>query len=275
MKNILVLCLTLFSVIGKSQPYIPIPLGHCEWKYHTVGMGYIDVTHITSLDTTQYIIGSQAYYKLIRDGVQTYYVRQDTAARKVYWYQLPDSVEVLLYDFSLNIGDTLYCTLGELDYIILDSIIIGAEGNKYYVFDEASYMNYQEYVGNSIDFFYNYCSSIAFDPAPWLSCFIVNDSIVIGNDSICSLIDGINEYVTDAFTVYYDNTIQALRITAHRGISTVDKLILMDLKGTILHTIDNVNDNEVIDLSQYSAGTYIIKAISSDMAWSTKFIKYL
>jgi hypothetical protein len=60
-------------------------------------------------DTT---MGSQVYKKIWTDG-STYFgaVREDSSLQRVYFIHVDDTTEQLLYDFSLNLGDTMVVDL--------------------------------------------------------------------------------------------------------------------------------------------------------------------
>lgn len=82
-------------------------------------------------DTT---MAAQAYKKVWTDG-STYFgaVREDSAAQQVYFVHAGDSTEQLLYDFSLNLGDTLAVDLQN-----------NMSGNMYdgnYIVDSVSMVN--------------------------------------------------------------------------------------------------------------------------------------
>lgn len=70
----------------------------------------------TTINTTQYKI---IYRWFIYDNrpatfSQRSYLREDSAARRVYYYAGPTNPEIVLYDFSLQIGDT--CPFGRTMY---------------------------------------------------------------------------------------------------------------------------------------------------------------
>lgn len=55
------------------------------------------------------VINSLTYAKiLVIGGGATFYVREDTIAKKVYVFNQGDLAEAILYDFSLHVGDTLF-----------------------------------------------------------------------------------------------------------------------------------------------------------------------
>lgn len=114
-----------FWAIGQNN-YVPIPENNVYWRetsFFTVWLPnptpvYSDYSLFVSGDTT---IGVYTYKKLFQTGVTSstmppviYFTnaysgafRQDSLIKKVFFISQLDSIEQLLYDFNLNIGDTL------------------------------------------------------------------------------------------------------------------------------------------------------------------------
>ena len=137
-KLILVnICFILFSNTMSSQSYIPMLKYYSEWhvsncnsgcstdKYYTIGDTLINGLHYTFLDKFHYL--------------KNFVVREDTSSRKVYLRLLadpPPAKEYLLYDFSLQVNDTISITNPGSPYpkypgnFIVDSIILKPLINK-------------------------------------------------------------------------------------------------------------------------------------------------
>ena len=130
-------CIIIFSNVMRSQAYIPMLKYHGEWhvtncnsgcatdKYYTIGDTLINGFHYTFLDKFHYN--------------KNFVVREDTASRKVYLRLLadpPPAKDYLLYDFSLQVGDTTSITNPGSPYpkypgnFIVDSIRIKPLVNK-------------------------------------------------------------------------------------------------------------------------------------------------
>lgn len=120
----------MFSNVMRSQAYIPMLKHHGEWhvtncnsgcgtdKYYTIGDTLINGLHYTFLDKFHYL--------------KNFVVREDTSSRTVYLRLLadpPPAKDYLLYDFSLQVNDTISITNPGSPYpkypgnFIVDSII--------------------------------------------------------------------------------------------------------------------------------------------------------
>ncbi len=106
-KIILILCLS-FSVPCLAQEYKPLLDNYNEWQLTSCYFGCITDVYYTDGDT---IVDGNSYK--ILDGFhyisRTFLLREDIAQRKVYLnlVQSGSSDEYLLYDFSLNVGDSI------------------------------------------------------------------------------------------------------------------------------------------------------------------------
>lgn len=144
-----------FSSFSQSNIYHPFPDSNAVWNeefdyfdYHPTPMS-IDYYSLTiSGDTT---INGTLYHKLIIPYVNHYNVppyfssqnvtqgyngaiRQDINVKKVFFVAAHDSVETLLYNFNLNIGDTIPDSLGCFITVnSIDSILIGSDYRKRWI----------------------------------------------------------------------------------------------------------------------------------------------
>lgn len=97
-------------------------LGHCyEWEYYITGDTMINSNAFKKLHKNYHSIWNQQY----SEG-DVGAIREDTANKKVYYrsFSLNDTAEYLLYDFDLNVGDTLPSTYlyQEGPFPVVDSI---------------------------------------------------------------------------------------------------------------------------------------------------------
>lgn len=154
MKNlILVFCLLLIGFMDmlSAQDYVPMPTSNAIWSEYEVWWDsiipeltpyYMVLTSDTTLNEITYHKITQTWGDTIIDMSTDHYwgcYREDT--NKVIYYIPKDSInEVLIYDFSRNVGDTIFIKEYEwtgyilIPYIIdqVDSVII--EGNYRKVF---------------------------------------------------------------------------------------------------------------------------------------------
>jgi len=112
MKKIITLFLITLCVVSVySNDYVKFPKSNAIWNYLTTGrMGYpYEFLSINSLgdtitlDNKKYIevyVEQNGYKPIIG------YIREDTLTRRIYYRDYYN--EVILYDFSLNVGDTIF-----------------------------------------------------------------------------------------------------------------------------------------------------------------------
>lgn len=154
MKQILSTVFIFFPILLYSQTsiYHPFPDSNAVWNEQYDFFDFypspisIDNYSITIDGDT--MINGILYHKLITPFVQHQYIpphfngpqiltgykgalRQDTTARKVYYVARYDSLETLLYDFSLNVGDTILDqTFCAVTVYSIDSVLIGSDYRK-------------------------------------------------------------------------------------------------------------------------------------------------
>jgi hypothetical protein len=219
MKKIyLAFTLLLTAVSAGAQQYYPLLDSANTWIYTTNFLplrqenpvlaasdcsypqwfGYT-MTEYTAADT---VIGAFTYKTVesVMDQNPTMcafgFVREDTAARKVYFLDNAGNPEITLYDFSMQVGDTMSITFNQQGYFLdglftLDSIttvFVSAGGRRaFHLNDHANSQNHTltwiESVGNLADAFYPYsanqqstgwfwnCSIFPHDNLQFMTCF--------------------------------------------------------------------------------------------------------
>lgn len=90
-----------------SQSYHPM-LNHSAW-YMMTNYGWTGISYGWQLQQNDTLLSGNIYSKIC---TPTNYlvamIRDDTAARRVYYYNVNNHTDYLLYDFSLNVGDSIY-----------------------------------------------------------------------------------------------------------------------------------------------------------------------
>jgi hypothetical protein len=214
--HLFILLSLLFSLEGLSQKYYPMLDAVNNWRYVQNDYPAIAPPHQALLNTCNYpnsqaneiytttdtLIATHTYKKLML--LNPYpvpclygYIREDTAARKVYFMDNLSHPDVLLYDFSMQLADSTYLTfpypngLYHTGFYRLDSIktIHIKAGNR-----RAFYLNthqgtvvktleWIESLGNLIDNVYPYaqthssfgpfsgCPGLQHQCLQFLSCF--------------------------------------------------------------------------------------------------------
>jgi len=123
------------------------------------------------------------------------FLRQDTSARKVYWRDQWMSYETLLYDFTLNIGDTLIGFLNcetspPLTVNSVDSILVGESYRKRINFKGTSvcadYYSIIEGIGGTTGLGIPLCTA-PFQNGTSLLCFSINGNTIFTSSPPCAL----------------------------------------------------------------------------------------
>lgn len=132
----LLFILLLVTNLAYSQAYMPLPDDLIIFRYEYSTNWDIPSYTYNKFRTEFYgdtTIGAVSYRKAY-EGLVTpylsYAVRNDIPARKVYKYSFSSGSETLLYDFDLNVGDTIYHDNGPwgLDTIwvtMIDNVVLG------------------------------------------------------------------------------------------------------------------------------------------------------
>ncbi|HEX5003512.1 MAG TPA: T9SS type A sorting domain-containing protein [Bacteroidia bacterium] len=168
LRNTLV-ALLLYTGLASAQStvYHPFPDSNVVWRQDCGGLGFFcncscsNGVCVNKEDRQYYygndtVIGSFTYHKLIVDNFNVDYwqgpimcspgcvpsdhyysytanyagaIRNDSAQKKVYYYEQGSAGEVVLYDFNLNLGDTLpitYTNVVALNRVNkIDSVLVG------------------------------------------------------------------------------------------------------------------------------------------------------
>jgi hypothetical protein len=155
MKKILLILLTICTLTAKSQTavYHSFPDSSAIWNFHyslvlCSPFGSIDSYYSITISSDT-LINSQVYHKLYTPFVQSVVsglcpplnldyegaIRQDTANRKVFYVAPSASTEQLLYDFNMQVGDTVKGFLESFasptDTVhSIDSVLVGTNYRK-------------------------------------------------------------------------------------------------------------------------------------------------
>lgn len=155
MKQIILFTFLSLATISNAQTtiYHPFPDSNAHWnfyiEYFCFPMQSNVIDHYSIEIGTDTAIGGSAYHKLQApylqsgsNGICPYFpigykgaIRQDTTLRAVYIVPPGDSIEQILYDFNLQVGDTVrgYLQRGlsvNETVVSIDSIIVGGNYRK-------------------------------------------------------------------------------------------------------------------------------------------------
>lgn len=278
-KSLFILGFFFFTCSAFSQDYKPLLDNLNEWHFTTCYFGCSTDLYFTDGDT----IVDGKNYKIL-DGYhyisRTFLLREDVANKKVYLNIVSQGFtdEFLLYDFSLNQGDTFNMKNPISPFpqdggsFILDSIIPRqlVDGNSYRHFYFSPAPSNPVSTENAV--WVEGVGSMSLINAPGgnpningagsLSCFFKNTEVFYANlDSIDDCIPLIlktnkNNLENVIVSKKVNNNSCLLSNTQH-----VKNVTIYDLTGKKLSEVNNNGFNSItIDLSNFQNGLYIITA---------------
>lgn len=308
MRNIL-LCFIFSTVIlsatGQQTVYHPFPEGNCYWREASSGYQCFqccsDYQYILTGDT---VIGEYTYSKIEHSGVMysqdiwgncthnkvSFYrnykgaLRNDTENRKVYYVQPWTDFEEVLYDFNLNIGDTLppsyinplCCGIGN-KVVGIDSVLVGAEYHRSYqiasIFDPNPFCSIIEGVGSTFGLFGSMGALIQpFEFGSDLLCMNIDGETVYPDFTVCELVTGIaNQPIMNSLTIVPNPASDYATVTLNHS---SDKAIfsLMNMQGQqILSSIPFVKECTV-DIKKVNRGVCVVKVTTGSGSYYSKLV---
>lgn len=293
------------QVEGQTNVYHPFPDSSAKWNQ----MYWYDATYPTvyypnicfiSGDT---VIASIHYKKLLASGYKyatlpsnscCYYyntyagaIRQDTIHKKVYYYRNNSStpVEMLLYNFNLNVDDTLPASFNNQDYpsnyvSSIDSFLIGTSYRKQYhisvrgstMGQDSNYVQLIEGIGSTFGLTYGLIPP--FEGGSALYCFSQNNIMLYPNSTdSCNLTLGISTFnpQPSTFQIYPNpaNTILNVELRMQNETATVE---IHNTIGNCVHRQIAKSANCQINVSDLAEGVYTISISSKEGVVNKKFV---
>lgn len=284
MKKLLFLVLlSSSSFLVKAQEYTPLLDNLNEWHFTSCFSGCLTDVYYTNGDT---VVAGENYKVL--DGYhyisRTFLLREDIAQKKVYLKLLLSSGErnYLLYDFSLNVGDTIAMKNPitpfpeNAGYYLLDSIVNRplADGNLYKHFYFSPTPSNTLSTNNAI--WIEGVGSLSLINAPsgkpdindagHLSCFFKNGELFYSNlESISGcepliLSNNLEQNTLETLKVLKMSEYGQYQMILTESVRYVD---IFDLTGKKITSIQNDAKPQInFNLSTFKSGLYIMVAYS-------------
>jgi hypothetical protein len=297
LKLLVIICL-FFTIKSFSQSYIPFQFGNTRWKNaHYDFNSFVKDFCFFSTDTIGITINNLKYYPIEKSNSPVplssnivAYLRDDTIAKKVFILNLIDSTENILYDFSVQAGDTVkgikfsgdICgVIPFLDTIKIDSVIIRNYNG----------INRRLYMGRSIAIHpnnmninhlqYRYVEGIGsiqdlLDPKPYpwtdpsfyMNCYTFNSVNYYGSTSDCSIFyTSVNDLTnSNKFSIYPNPSYNGIY-----HINTTEKITwkILNIQGEIISKGAQNN----IDISNQPTGIYYLQLKTDKGNQTAKIIK--
>lgn len=300
--------LTLLSILGlfaiidiQSQTYVPFPIDSAAWKvnynYQADGWHSITSKFFLNGDTA---INDISYSKLfylddadnnINNGIYLGGIREDLTKKVYFNGKLPDfylgqcevypvNTDILLYDFNVNIGDTLFknrntCEVATINSI--DSVIHNDSYRKRYEIRVGSTLNdYSIIEGIGSDKGLLYPLYYWFEWSWELLCF--DDNFLTATSNNCFL-TGIKQVKNNDFYVkIYPNPItENTKITLPKSYESEIQIQILNLQGKTIYSSTipvALNHYEINPEIFPGHGLYLIKLQVERYSLTKKIIVY-
>lgn len=291
---LIILSFSFFSNKVNAQAYVQTLNQYAEWhvtncnsgcatdKYYTIGDTLINSFHYKFLDLFHYN--------------KNFVIREDTIGRKIYMRLLADPVpakEYLLYDFSLQVNDTISIQNPGSPYpkyagpFILDSIKVKSLVNKNHRF---FYLHSLDTIASTTKttIWVEGVGSLSLINTPGalpqingvgqLSCYFYNGINEYSNlDSIANCVTiypvGIAENIeATEYQIKQNNYTKKIQITSLKDDILSVKIYAID--GKVIFDKENIMENKIdIDLRLITSGVLLLKI--ENMKRSTKLYKLI
>jgi hypothetical protein len=300
MKKVVLLFLLSFIFRNSNgQQYYPFPTSNAFWL-DGMSTGPNDdpgwcanFQHTITGDT---VINSIAYHKLDKSVVYHFYpfigmcvfdstiasspnsyqgaFREDSSLKKVYYIPANDSNEVLMYDFDLNVGDTMFTalTVGCWGFPVtsIDSVLVGSLYHKRYN-TSSGFTSFIEGVGSTDGLFAAWCDFTEFSQS--LICLNINNVGAFPSGSSCSPLLGIEKPGENNVLVQVSpNPSPGLIHLTFQNLSALKNIQIMNSIGKTLAEKNTRNSETDFDLSSYPKGVYFFKINCADKIFFQKMI---
>jgi hypothetical protein len=295
MKKILfILSFTLTSMCSFSQTnlYCPFPENNVIWcdsfgfdgnPTSACGVSSITITGDTIIDSAIYhkLFKSEFYYQ---SGVNYHCstnnplvfwsgykgaIRQDTIQRKVFYREPNSTTDSLLYDFSLNVGDTIksyikiLCPDSPTVVTSIDSVLIGTHYrkrwtvNQYFCISNAQIIEGIGSASGLLEPFIN--TGVGGQTTYKLYCFSQNNQTLYPYYSLtsgCSLITSIQEQTSNDLISISPNPSSG-QFTIETNSTDKKNIDLFNINGKHVFS-DIISEKAIIDMTNLNEGIYIL-----------------
>ncbi len=291
MKKYLFIIFALLTLSSRSQTsvYHPMPDSSSVWNFQrdvscSSVFWYTNNFSITISGDT--IISSQTYHKLLKPfftqfsnstsctgGESVGYLgafRQETINKKVFFIQPYDSLEMLLYDFNMQVGDTVKGYIEQFasqkDTVIsIDSILVGSDYRKMWKINQDYNIFFIEGIGSTNGLIEpSMAGLIGNFGSVGLTCFQQNgQSLYPDTSSNCELITSTNhtDYISNQINIYPNPSNGSFTIDFDKA--NIKEFRLHDLFGNLILCNQTITQFK-ISIDNLRSGMYILTLIDED-----------
>jgi hypothetical protein len=287
MKNLFILFLLFISVQKTYAQYKPLPMQNAEW-YQDGGIALLSCPTCTFVNYKYYtdgdtLINAQTYVKIKKVEVPsindvslfpayTGAIRQDTLNKKIYVVLTDSTTEHILYDFSLQVGDTINSVLHTLTagclgfntetIYLIDTIQVNGYDHRVFHYQGSCVGtdgSYIEGIGSEFGLLFPNLKDIQ---ESHLNCLKINNQPYYPYASaMCTLPSDISvnniELLLD-FRVFPNPTSEILTISLPEN-SLATEAYLFDATGKELKRFMVAAGENPLNVAAFKTGTYLIQ----------------
>lgn len=277
----LLLAGALLIIVAKLQSttYHPFPEQNARWNFHRtlVGMdGNYDESYSISLSGDT-LIGNQSYHKLVSPygGNICGAIRQDVAAKKVYYIAPSETTEHLLYDFTMQVGDTVrgYTQRAEFEddtVISIDSVLVGDSYRKRWLVNSNYNIYFIEGIGSTYGLFERSPGNTYDFPDYSLLCYSENNQTLYPDSQTnCDLLTAIESNETNSDPIRILQVEGSLKIEFDNP--DIVEICVMDLLGKVILR-RSITSGQTIVIDNLQTGHYILTGLDNSNRLITKKI---
>jgi hypothetical protein len=292
MKKFLLLfsMLFLFFVKGQSQVYYSFPDSSASWNievkaycwggipgplYNAYSITFSKDTvisnvtyHKLTIPFLQYFSGASCALDNTKLNVYKGAIRQDTTAKKVFFVPPYGNTEQLLYDFTMQLGDTIRGYLGSFAFqkqIVqsIDSVWVGNTYRKRWNIDTNYDVHIIEGIGSTYGVIEPLPGNTVDQPERSIICFRQNAQTIFPNPNNCELITSINsaDKILNQVKIFPNPSNGTFTIDFDKA--NIKEIVLTDLLGKVILK-QVLNGQSDFKINPLKSGVYILTLINTE-----------
>ncbi|HKK59887.1 MAG TPA: T9SS type A sorting domain-containing protein [Salinivirga sp.] len=281
-KTLLLILMVGVLMHASAQDYYPFDTANISWTEREILGEPPETTYYHYFVEGDTVIDDQKYFKIFEDQDSAYsYMGAFREENRIvyyrgmdYWMFEPDST-VVLYDFTKDVGDTVYTGPYAAPQVIqgIDSVMVDGAYHKRY----STNWNHQwiEGVGSLAGFLYPITEVPIETWQLWMSCFKKNGEVIYLHPefSDCTTMVGLPEDEPQGKVRVYPNPVtsgEMMHISAPRHIVRYQ---VMDISGRIIEQEKGIKSKQLtISTPFFGEGVYVIRLSTENREYVQKFL---
>jgi hypothetical protein len=285
----------LFLILSgvQAQTYVPFPESDAFWNEFDIhqtswGCYYPDSCKYTLFINGKTTINSLEYNMIYehRDGLNKYMGAFREENKRVYFIKNSCPHEILLYDFNLTVGDTMFLVsqlceppYGYMEVSSIDSIQL-LDNTYRKRFNFAGYCSWVEGIGSLCGFWYPKYNGLACICDISTVCYRYNNVFLYKNENHIPCFDFLvsaNEIVANSAELrIHPNPVPqpaSLILSTERAI--ISRIEIYNAWGVNTKTLTGISSTKYqIETDQFSKGLYFLRVNAGDVSFTRRVLVY-